>query len=243
MIPGVGCAFASVTVAVTQCCVPTVFVAAGGVRTKNAGVPAPDPVTVIAAVGPVGATGIAPASPPALLKYTPVVVATVTLKCNMTSPEAGTLNGPAQVSVWPEIPGFVVVTPVLEPAVYVKPAGSVSVIEVSVAALAFGLWIVIVYPSLAPPAAVAASAVLVVESGASPSGEKVVKCETVRLWPAGIINDQLSPAPLSMLLAHAQVSGNGSFAPILAQTVLKPDSKKWLPAVIGNHCSMRASAA
>jgi len=38
------------------------------------------PVTVIAAVGPVGATGIAPASPLALLKYTPVAVATLTLK-------------------------------------------------------------------------------------------------------------------------------------------------------------------
>src|SRR2546429_72576 len=44
-MPGVGWAFASVTVAVTQCCVPTVFVSAFGVRTSAAG--GPTTVTLI----------------------------------------------------------------------------------------------------------------------------------------------------------------------------------------------------
>src|SRR5439155_27255068 len=41
VIPGVGLAAASRTVAVTQCCVPTGFVAAAGVRTSVAGGPTP----------------------------------------------------------------------------------------------------------------------------------------------------------------------------------------------------------
>src|SRR5882724_1055518 len=53
--------------------------------------------TVIGAVSPVATTATAPASPPALLKYVPGVVDTVTLKCKLTSPPAGVLNEPSQV--------------------------------------------------------------------------------------------------------------------------------------------------
>jgi hypothetical protein len=75
------------------------------------------PVTVIGAVGPVGVTVVPVAVPPAWFVYVPGVVETVTLKCSMTLPLAGTAKGPLQVSVWPAIPGFAVVTPVLDPAV------------------------------------------------------------------------------------------------------------------------------
>ena len=57
---------------------------------------------------------------------------------------AGTLNGPVQVSVCPETVGLAVVAPLVEPATYEKPAGSVSEIVASDTALLFGLLTVIV---------------------------------------------------------------------------------------------------
>ena len=54
------------------------------------------------------------------------------------------MNGPVHVSVWPDEPGSVVVRPLLEPIVYEKPAGSVSVTEATSASVAFGLVMVIV---------------------------------------------------------------------------------------------------
>jgi hypothetical protein len=103
-----------------------------------------DCVTVTAAVSPVGATEKLPASAPALFKYVPGVVDTVTPKCNVTFPPAATLNGPVQVRACPLTVGFAVVTPVVEPAVYAKPAGSVSEMELSVTWLVLGLLTVIV---------------------------------------------------------------------------------------------------
>ncbi len=89
----------------------------GGVDGGGGGGVSPVPLTAIGAVGPEGATGIAPASAVALLKYVPEAVATVTRKCKVTALDAGTLIGPAHVSVWPEMAGFAVVAPVVEPAV------------------------------------------------------------------------------------------------------------------------------
>jgi len=78
------------------------------------------------------------------------------------------VNGPAHVSVWPAIVGLLVVAPVVEPFVYVKPAGSSSEIESSVTGLPLGLLTVIVYPSFPPAGVVEASAVLEVESTVAP---------------------------------------------------------------------------
>src|SRR3989337_4319644 len=101
-----------------------------------------------------------------------------------------------------------------------KPGGSVSVIEANPAAPGFGVWTVIVYPSVAPAIALGESAVFEVVSGTRPWGEKCVRCERVTEPPGGMAMPQLRPAPLSRWLAHAQVSGKPSWAPIRAQTVL-----------------------
>ncbi len=74
-------------------------------------------VTVIEAVAPVGTTVNPAAVPPALLRYSPGVEATVTLKWIEASPEAGTEIGPDQLRSWLEMDGFAVVAPVVEPGV------------------------------------------------------------------------------------------------------------------------------
>src|ERR1700730_11571251 len=74
-------------------------------------------VTVIFAVGPVGATAVLPASPPALSKWSPGTRRTVTPKCKETLPFAGTVNGPVHIRCWAATAGSAVVTPVVEPAV------------------------------------------------------------------------------------------------------------------------------
>src|SRR4051812_4088703 len=101
-------------------------------------------VTVIGAVSPVGRTLIESAVPAALLKYVPGVLETVTPKCSVVVPLAGTLNDPVHVSSCPLIVGFAVVAPVVEPGVYVNPAGRVSTIDVTFAAVPLGFVTVIV---------------------------------------------------------------------------------------------------
>src|SRR5580765_5616744 len=93
------------------------------------GPPPPPPPTVIGAVGPVPTTVSAPPSAVAWFVYVPGVEDTVTPKWSTAVPPGGTAIGPAQVSVLAAIVGSAVVAPVDEPGVYVKPAGSVSVIE------------------------------------------------------------------------------------------------------------------
>ena len=66
----------------------------------------------------------------------------------------------------------------------------------------FGLWMVMVYPSVPPAPAVELSAVFVVDSGTLPRGEKTVRWERVTDPPGGIVRFQLRPAPLSTELAH-----------------------------------------
>ena len=72
--------------------------------------------TVTGAVLLAEATATAPASALALLVYVPGVHDAVTLKCSVDDPLAGTLNGPFHVRVVPFTVGFVVVTPVVDPA-------------------------------------------------------------------------------------------------------------------------------
>ena len=68
----------------------------------------------------------------------------MTPKCNETLPPAGTAKGPVQVRVWPETEESTLVTPAVDPGVYVKPTGNVSVIESSVTLDVFGFATVIV---------------------------------------------------------------------------------------------------
>src|SRR6476620_5205701 len=95
------------------------------------------------AVGPEATTVRPVPAAVALFRYVPAVDETLTRKCSVIEPgvevAAGTVNVPDHVSVEPLIVGFAVVAPVVEPAVYVNPAGSVSVIELSVAGTAPGL--------------------------------------------------------------------------------------------------------
>src|SRR3954452_20000834 len=101
------------------------------------------------------------------------------------------------VRSWPATDGLAVVAPVVEPPTYVKPAGRVSTSDVNVTAPAFGLVAVIVYPSVPPAATEPASAVLSSESGSRPSGENVMRDDTVVDPPVGTLRSQLRPAPLS----------------------------------------------
>ena len=105
------------------------------------------PVTVIWAVGPVGATEEPSAAAEAWLKYSPGVSATTTLKWSEALPPPDTGNDPLHVSVCPEMEGSFEVIPLVEPGTYEKPAGRSSVTESSVTAGSFGLLTVIVYPS------------------------------------------------------------------------------------------------
>jgi len=105
-------------------------------------------VTVIGAVSPVGATVKPVAVAVALLEYVFGVDDTSTLKCSDVVPgvpfvAAGTDIGPAHVSVLEPV-GFAVVAPVVDPATYEKPDGSVSTIESSCTDCPFGLLTVIV---------------------------------------------------------------------------------------------------
>ena len=100
--------------------------------------------TVTPAVGPVGVTGTDPASALALLRYVPAIAETVTVKCSDTLPAAGTVNGPDHVRVCADTAGSLVVTPLVDPVVYVKPAGRTSLIEVRFTPIPPGLLTVIV---------------------------------------------------------------------------------------------------
>jgi hypothetical protein len=80
----------------------------------------------------------------ALLNCWPAVDPTVTSKVSDVLAPPGTGNDPFQVRVWPETEGLAVVVPVVDPATYEKPAGSVSVIDDRVTGPALGLLTVIV---------------------------------------------------------------------------------------------------
>ena len=58
------------------------------------------------------------------------------------------------------------------------------------------------------------------DSGNRPAGENVVRCESVTDPPAAMLTFQLRPAPLSMSLAHAHVSGKSVMLLIADHTEL-----------------------
>ena len=131
---------------------------------------------------------------------------------------AGTLNEPDQVRVCPDTLGLAVVTPVLEPATYEKPAGRVSVMVLRVWATAPGLLMVTVYPSAAPASTSGSSAVLVRLTGVPPTGEKTVRLAMVVDPVAATAAGQLRPLPLSMSSAQRQVSGSCVPVPTASHT-------------------------
>ena len=137
---------------------------------------------------------------------------------------AGTLKEPDQVRVCPDTLGLAVVAPVLEPATYEKPAGSVSVMLVSVWATAPGLLMVTVYPSAVLASTSESSAVLVRLTGVPPTGENTVRLAMVVEPVAATAAGQLSAMPLSMSSAQRQVSGSCVLVPTALHTWENPDS-------------------
>ena len=77
------------------------------------------------------------------------------------------------------------------------------------------------------------SAVLVVDSGATPSGENVVRWETVAEPPPATVTSQLSKIALSSRVAQMHVFGPAACAPICDHIVLYLASMKLLPEVSG----------
>ena len=117
--------------------------------------------TTIGATSIAGTTSTLVVVAVARFRYVPGVLETVTPKCRVTLPFAGTGMKSHQVSVLPATSGLNDMSPVVLPGTYANPIGSSSSIPVSVTPNELGLWTVISYPFVAPGATVGRSAVLV----------------------------------------------------------------------------------
>src|SRR5262245_39036810 len=88
----------------------------------------------------------------------------------------------------------------------------------------FGLWMVIVYPSVPPGATVGVAAIFVVVSGVMLIRENVARYEATTEPELGTVTSQLSRIPLSSRVAQSQVLGPAARDPMRAQIELKTPS-------------------